>query len=59
MKIKCLIDHADVVFSGHVYDVLEFHQHSGQVMVLGSDNYPVWLSSDYHGVREYDIVDHE
>jgi hypothetical protein len=54
MKIKCLIDHCDVVFSGKVYEVLEFHQHSGQVRVEGSDGYPVWLSLDYHGTKEYE-----
>lgn len=57
MKIKCLIDHCDVVFSGKVYEVLEFHQHSGQVRVEGSDGYPVWLSLDYRGTKEYEVVE--
>lgn len=57
MIIKCLITHADVVFLDRIYEVLEFHQHSGQVRVKGSDGYPVWLSLNYNGVKEYEIIE--
>jgi hypothetical protein len=44
------------VFSGKMYEVLEFHQHTGQVRVEGLDGYPAWLSLDYRGTNEYEVV---
>lgn len=54
MKIKCLIDHDAVVFKDMIFEVVD--KEANQVCVIGLDNYPVWLSEDYSGVKEFEVI---
>lgn len=55
IKIKCLINHADAVYMGMVFDVKEVR--GSQVRVIGLDGGPVWLSEDYKGVKEFEVIE--
>lgn len=60
MKVKCLINHCNIVFVGKIYQVWETEDGGRfglRVRVRGSDGGPVWLSADYNGVVEYEIVE--